>query len=54
MSTTTYVCELDLLHGDVYAFQPDMLLFVSDLQNAFGFFSRTPIPSTNKTDRHSI
>ena len=44
MSTTTYVCELDPLQGDVYAIQPDMLLFVSDLQNVFGFFLELRFP----------
>ena len=39
--------------SEVYSIQHYVIKFVSDLQQV-GFFSDTPVSSTNKTDRHDI
>ena len=42
------------IHGEVYSIQHYVIKFVSDLRQVGGFFSGTPVYSTNKTDRHDI
>ena len=52
-SITTEVVSSNPVHGEVYSIQHYVIKFVSDL-GQFGGFLRTPIYSTNKTDRHDI
>ena len=40
--------------GEMYLIQHYMKKFVSGLRQVGGFFPGTPVPSTNKTDRHEI
>jgi len=40
-------------HGDMYSKQHYVIKFIGDLR-LVGFFSGTPVSSTNKTDRHDI
>ena len=42
------------VQGEVYSIQIYVIKFVSDLQQVGGFFSGTPVSSTNKTDHNDI
>ena len=51
---TAIVVSLNPADGEVYSMQHYLNKFVSDLQQAGGFFSGIPVSSTNKTDRYDI
>jgi len=47
-------CEFESHSGEVYSKQHYVIKFVSDLRQLGGFFTGTPVSSTNKADRHDI
>ena len=42
------------VHGEVYTIQTFVIKFTRDLRQASGFLMRSPVSSTNKTDRHDL
>jgi hypothetical protein len=54
VSITTKVVSSNPVQGEVYSIQMYVIKFVSDLQQVGGFFSGTPVSSTNKTDHNDI
>ena len=51
MPITTKVVSLNPAHAEVYLIQHQVIKFVSDLRQVSDF-RRSPVSSTNKTDRH--
>jgi hypothetical protein len=51
---TTKVVSSNHVLGEVYSIQHYVIKCVSDLRQVGGFFSGTPVTSTNKTDRNDI